>query len=80
MKFCIKETVNHFHEIEVDDEIPINNVIKIANEISHRFDTGYEAIEDILKSYQFKYGFDYSIEPNKYGTETLDIEIIDEVD
>lgn len=79
-KYMIKETVNHFHEITVDDEIDIEDVVSRASDMQRMFDTGYEAISAILCRYEDKYGFDYKIKPNACGTDILDMEVMDELD
>lgn len=66
-KYVVREVVNHYHLIEVDDEVDICNVIKEAKTLLHRA-TGFEAIEDVLNDYQNKYGFDYTVKPNYCGT------------
>lgn len=79
-KYMIKETVNHFHEITVDDEIDIEDVVSRASDMQRMFDTGYEAIDAILFRYEYKYGFEYEIKPNACGTDILDMEVMDELD
>lgn len=79
-KYMIQERVNHYHEVIIDDEIDIESLISKASLIQQQFDTGYEAIEDILKRYEDKYGFLYEVNPNTCGTEVIDIEAIDIID
>lgn len=78
--YMIKETVNHYHEIEVDDEIDIEDVISRASDMQRMFDTGYQAIDAILCRYEDKYGFDYNVLPNACGTDVVDMEVIDEIE
>lgn len=49
--YMIRETVQHFHSIEVDDEVDICNVIGKAKTLLHQA-TGFEAIEEVLNDYQ----------------------------
>lgn len=49
--YMIRETVQHFHSIEVDDEVDICNVIKEAKTLLHQA-TGFEAIEEVLNDYK----------------------------
>ena len=41
----IRELVEEFHEIELDDELNIEKIVYLANEIQSQYDSGYEAIE-----------------------------------
>lgn len=79
-KFLVKEVVNHFHTITLDEEISIENLIEQANRMANMYDTGYKAIGEILERYKDKYGFEYDVEANGCGTETLEIELVDEVE
>lgn len=74
-KYVVREVVNHYHLIEVDDEVDICNVIKEAKTLLHRA-TGFEAIEDVLNDYQNKYGFNYTVKPNYCGTCSEGLEIV----
>ena len=74
-KYVIAETVIHYHSIEVDDEVDIYDVVKEAKPLLHGA-TGFEAIEDVLDSYQNKYGFNYTVKPNYCGTCSEELEII----
>ena len=80
MKYVICETVKHYHEVEIDDdELDIQDILNHARENIRRFNTGYEAIENRLEKYKEAYGFPYKVLPNYCGTETVDMEVIDEV-
>ena len=72
-RYVIREVVNHYHLIEVDDEVDIENVIYAAN--NEPTGTAYEIIDDILREYKDNRGFDYKIKPNYCGTDTLNIEL-----
>ena len=76
MKILVSETVTHYHEIELSDELDIENILNMANEIKDRCDTGYDAIEEILSSIKKRYGdaFDYEIKPNFCGTKCEEID------
>lgn len=72
-KYVIREVVNHYHLVEVDDEVDIENVMYAANK--EPTGTAYEIIDDILKEYKDDHGFDYKIKPNYCGTDTVNIEL-----
>lgn len=71
MKLMVSETVTHFHEVELSDELDIEKVLEMANALKKRCDTGYEAIEVVLQAYRDKFGeaFNYHVIPNTCGTE-----------
>ena len=71
MKVMLSETVTHFHEIEMPDELDIEQILDMANRLKKRCDTGYEAVEIVLKAYRDKFGsaFNYKVIPNACGTE-----------
>lgn len=74
----VSETVTHFHEVELSDELDIEKVLDMANALKKRCDTGYEAIETVLQAYQNQFGdaFKYKVTPNACGTdcESIDFE------
>lgn len=78
MKLMLSETVTHFHEVELSDELDIEKVLEMANALKKRCDTGYEAVSVVLKAYKDKFGFDYKVTPNACGTEfeSLDFEYL----
>ena len=71
MKGMLSETVTHFHEVELSDELDIEKILTMANALKKRYDTGYEAVADVLKMYYDKFGeaFVYKVTPNACGTE-----------
>lgn len=71
MKIMVSETVTHFHEVELSDELDVEKILDMANSLKKRCDTGYEAIADVLKMYYDKFGeaFVYKVTPNVCGTE-----------
>lgn len=73
MKVMLSETVTHFHEVELSDELDIEKILSMANGLKKRCDTGYETVETVLKMYQDKFGFDYEVTPNACGTEFEEI-------
>lgn len=77
--YLICECVNHYHTVTLDEELDINDIIERAKASSKLYDTGYEAIEAILKAYKDRYGFDYNIKPNDCGTEVLDMNAVEEM-
>ena len=76
MKVMLSETVTHFHEVELSDELDIEQILEMANRLKKRCDTGYEAVAAVLEAYKNKFGFDYKVIPNACGTEfeNLDFE------
>lgn len=75
--YMVKETVNHFHKISIDDELEIEDIIEKASNIQQLFDKGCDSIEEVLKRYKDNFGFEYRISLNSCGTETVDMEAID---
>lgn len=79
-KYMIRELVEQFHEVELDDELNIEKVVNLANENQSQYDSGYEAIGNILFKYKQHYGFEYHVNPRKYGTNTITLDIVDEME
>lgn len=73
MKVMLSETVTHYHFVEMSDELDIEKILSMANSLKKRCDTGYEAVETVLKAYKNKFGFDYEVTPNACGTEFEEI-------
>ena len=71
MKIMVSETVTHFHEVELSNELDIEKILSMANGLKKRCNTGYEAIADVLMMYYDKFGkaFTYKVTPNACGTE-----------
>ena len=71
MKIMVSETVTHYHSIELSDELDVEKILNMANSLKKRCDTGYEAIDIVLKMYYDKFGeaFVYKVTPNACGTE-----------
>lgn len=78
MRIMLSETVTHFHEVELSDELDIEQILEMANRLKKRSDTGYEAVATVLEAYKNKFGFDYKVTPNACGTEfeSLDFEYL----
>lgn len=78
MKVMLSETVTHYHEVELSDELDIEQILEMANRLKKRCDTGYEAVGTVLNAYKSKFGFDYKVKPNACGTEfeNLDFEYL----
>lgn len=79
-KYMLCERANHYHEVEVDDEVDIEGVLDKAFEEKDRYNTGYESIEDTLLQLRKMFGFGFKLSPNACGTETIGFDIIDELD
>lgn len=80
MKYLIKETVHHYHEVELNEELDIEEIIKTADRNKGRHESGCESIESALRRYFKSHGFEFKVIPNKYGTECVSIDVVDEVD
>lgn len=74
--FVIKEIVNHYHKVTIDDELDIEEIVQSSREWRNGCDPGYIGLENVLKAYKKLYDFDYSVEPNYCGTETKYMEVI----
>lgn len=79
-KYLIVELTKHYHIIECEDEIDPEQLIDKANHDVHKFDTGYEAIEGVLQGYEKQYGFEYKVQPNACGTETVNMDLQEELE
>ena len=69
MKIMVSETVTHYHEIELSEELDIEQILEMANRLKKRCNTGYEAVTTVLEAYKKKFGFEYEVIPNACGTE-----------
>ena len=76
MKILVRETVTHFHEVELSDELDIEQVLDVASSCRNQYSTGYEAIEAVLQAYKNRYGeaFDFNVQPNFCGAKCEEIE------
>lgn len=76
MKIMLSETVTHYHSIEMSDELDIEKILDMARSLKKRCDTGYEAVEIVLKAYKDRFGdaFDYKVIPNACGTEFQELD------
>ena len=79
-KYLIVELTKHYHIVECEDEIDPEQLIDKANHDVHRFGTGYEAIEGVLQGYEKQYGFEYNVLPNACGTETVNMDLQEELE
>lgn len=74
-KYVIAETVTHYHMVEIDDELNIDDIVSLARQ--HLKDnTGFGAINQILSGIEHKYGFDYNVKPNYCGTTAEALEVM----
>lgn len=78
-KFIICETVNHYHMVEVDDEIDIEKVVADANRLI-KTSSGIEALNDVLEDYKCHHGLDYNIKADFCGTSAGNLTVYDEAD
>ena len=69
MRIMLSETVTHYHEVEMSDELDIEQILEMANKLKKRCDTGYEAVATVLEAYKNKFGLYYKVKPNACGTE-----------
>lgn len=79
MKFLVKEIVAHYHAVEINEELDIEKIVSLADGMKSSFDTGYEAVESVLEEYKERYGFDFHVDPNYCGTETLELTALEEM-
>ena len=77
--YVIKETVNHYHQVTLDDELDMNAMMMWLELNAYRYETGYEAIVAYLSSRKMAYGFDFDVKPNYCGTDIVDMEVEEEV-
>ncbi len=78
MKLILKETVERYHVIDLDDGYDVDSFIDdIANLNPVQ---GIEAVEEMLEDMRQQYGIEYNVEHDKAGMETTALEIIDEYD
>lgn len=73
--FVVKETVNHYHKVTIDDELDVDDIVSLARQYL-KGNTGFEAINQVLLGIEHKYGFDYSIKPNYCGTTAEALEVM----
>ena len=78
-KFVICETVNHYHMVEVDDEIDIEKVVADAKALI-KMSSSVEALNDILEDYKYHHGLDYDIKADFCGISTENLAVYDEAD
>lgn len=74
MKFLVKETIEHYHVIDIDDDYGFEEFINDLSGINPR--EGMDTVKEMLESLCIE----FKIQENKAGEETTSIEIIDEYD
>lgn len=74
--YVVKETICRYHQIEVDDEIDIDNLLKYINYNTKREDTCTN-IEIYLKKYDELLNTEHKVLPSYCGEETLCVELYD---
>lgn len=79
MRLILAETVVHYHMIEMDDEIPVDEALAQARELVADNHAGYEAMDTVLNRYKQQYGFEYELKPNYCGTDCVHLDY-DEVE
>ena len=77
-KFVICETVNHYHMVEVDDEIDIEKVVEDANRLI-KMSSGVEALNDILEDYKYHHSLECNVKPDYCGVSTERLVVYDEI-
>ena len=73
------EAVDHYHMVEVDDEIDIEKVVADAKTLI-KMSSGVEALADILEDYKYHHGLDYCVQADFCGTSTDNLTVYDEAD
>ncbi len=72
MKAIIKETLDHYHVLDIDaDEDCIENIIEQANLIKSQYDSAYETLTTVLENYYTD--IYYTFEPDYAGTKCEEI-------
>ena len=74
MKFLVKETIEHYHVIDVDDDYSAEEFVNDLSGINPR--EGMDAVKEMLENLCIE----FKIQENQAGEETTSIEIIDEYD
>lgn len=74
MKFLVKETIEHYHVIDVDDDYSAEEFINDLSGINPR--EGMDAVKEMLENLCIE----FKIHENQAGEETTSIDIIDEYD
>ena len=74
MKFLVKETIEHYHVIDVDDDYSAEEFINDLSGVNPR--EGMDAVKEMLGSLCIE----FKIHENQAGEEAASIEIIDEYD
>lgn len=72
-KYVIRETVDHYHSVVVDDDVDMWEVITNAYADRKMYNTGYDAVRSIMN----EDGIPFTLEPNYCGTEIVDITLDD---
>ena len=80
MRYIVEEVVSHYHIVETSEEVDMEQVITMAASNINRFDTGYEAIKDVLWRMADKCNIEYNVIPNYCGTKTVDMALYDEME
>lgn len=75
MTVMLSETVTHYHEVELSDELDLETIIDMANSICPQCANGYEAIKLVLQAHKNKLGdaFEFTIKEDGGGTEVEEI-------
>ena len=77
MTVMLSETVTHYHEVELSDELDLEleQVIETMNSILPKCGSGCEAITATLKAYQNTLGdaFEFKVNENSGGSEIEEI-------
>lgn len=78
MKLILKETVERYHVVDLDDEYGLDAFTKDVASLNVA--QGMEVVEELLEDIRRQYGSECKVEYDKAGMETTSIEIIDEYD
>lgn len=77
MKIILKETVEHYHIVDIDDY----DVEAFAGAVSRlNPQRGIESVNDLINELQRLYKVDCAVRENAAGKETISMEVVDEYD
>ena len=80
MKYMVCEVVKHYHEIEIDDELEVLDIVNQAETMMDLHDSGVESLIYLLEKYRDKFGFDFCIKADYCGKESVELSVVKEID
>lgn len=74
MKLMIKEVCAHYHELELDDDVDLEELTERVKQSAYELNDCCEAVEEVMGAYEDD-GVAYWFKPNNAGTDCVSIEI-----